>query len=95
MIADNLAHRPSATYSDAIAGPMVNDNRYLRRNDRSSVDVEVKSTISNLKVNGQAGMPAIPWIPYRGDATIIVSAHGRGGADVRASVVVTQDGNRR
>ena len=87
MIADNTSSG-TATYSDAAAG-MATITATSGEMTDTLWTVEVKSTISNLQVNGQAGMPD-PVDPVRGDATIIVSANGRGGADVRAAVVVTQ-----
>ena len=90
-IADNTSSA-SATYSNPMMNPMV--SLMATSGDLTdSVDVAIKSTISNLRVNGM-DMPG----PLQGTETIMVTAHGRGGADVRASVVVTKsemdaDGN--
>ena len=86
------ASSASATYSNASDGMIALTATLGEMTD--SADVEVKSTISNLQVNGMDAP-----LPLKGDATITVSAKGIGGADVRASVTVTKtetdaDGNQ-
>ena len=88
---DANASSASATYSNASDGMIALAATLGEMTD--SADVEVKSTISNLQVNGMDAP-----LPLKGDATITVSAKGIGGADVRASVTVTKtetdaDGN--
>ena len=77
------ASSASATYSNASAGMIALTATSGEMSD--SADVEVKSTISNLQVNGMDAP-----LPVKGDATITVSAKGIGGADVRARVTVTK-----
>ena len=89
---ENLGFSASATYSNAMANPMVTLTATSGELTASD-DVEVKSTISNLQVNGLAEP-----LPIQGVDTITVTADGRAGTDVRATVVVTKsavdaDGN--
>ena len=89
---DNLGFSGSATYSNAMAGmaTLTATSGELTASD----EVEVKSTISNLQVNGMAEP-----LTVQGVDTITVTADGRAGTDVRATVVVTKsavdaDGNK-
>ena len=89
---ENLGFSASATYSNAMANPMVTLTATSGELS-DTADVEVKSTISNLMVDSMAAPD-----PVQGDDTITVTADGRAGTDVRATVVVTKsevdaDGN--
>ena len=73
----------SATYSSSVPGMVTltaTSGEFM-----DTADVTVKSTIDNLLINGMEAPD-----PVQGGDTIIVTATGRGGADVRASVSVTQ-----
>ena len=89
---ENLGSSASATYSNAMANPMVTVTATSGELS-ATADVEIKSTISNLMVDGMADPD-----PVRGEDSIKVTADGRAGTDVRATVVVTKtevdaDGN--